>query len=105
PPCYIPLRPISAIFTYTTLFRSDPVGIEVMTARRAHIDEDRVVLGRPAPAWLGPIVVGPDELVQKRVSAEDLVQQQLAIVGLAVDRKSQRLNSSYLVISYSVFCL
>jgi hypothetical protein len=42
------------------------------------------VLGRPATARLGPVVVGPDDLVEERVAAEQLVEQQLAVMGLAV---------------------
>src|SRR2546426_8277065 len=41
------------------------------------------------------------DLVEKRrwISRQDYVE------GLALDRKSTRLNSSHLVISYAVFCL
>ena len=42
------------------------------------------MLGGPAPARLGAVVVRPDDLVQERVAAEDLVEQQLAVVRLAV---------------------
>jgi hypothetical protein len=42
------------------------------------------VLGRPPPAGLGTVVVGPDQLVEERVPAEDLVEQQLAVVRLAI---------------------
>ena len=42
------------------------------------------MLGRPPPARLGAVVVGPDQLVEERVAAEDLVEQQLAVVRLAV---------------------
>ena len=41
------------------------------------------MLGRPAPARLGAVVVGPDQLVQEAVAAEQVVQQQLHVVGLA----------------------
>src|SRR5579884_402033 len=62
----------------------DRVGVEVMAAGRPDVDEDRVVLGRPAPARLGSVVVGPDQLVEERVATEHLVQQELAVVRLAV---------------------
>ena len=42
------------------------------------------MLGRPAAAGLGAVVVGPDELVEERLAPEDLVEQQLAVVRLAV---------------------
>ena len=60
------------------------VGVVVVGAGCAYIDEDRVVLGRPAPPRLGAVVVGPDQLVQEGVPTEDLVQQQLAVMSLAV---------------------
>jgi hypothetical protein len=49
------------------------------------------VLGRPAPSRARAVVVRPDDLVEKAVAAEDLVEQQLAVVGLAiVDVEVQR---------------
>ena len=42
------------------------------------------MLGGPAAARLGAVVVGPDQLVEERVAAEQLVEQQLAVVRLAV---------------------
>ena len=67
------------------------VGIEVVSAGGAGVDEDRVVLGGPPTPRLAAVVVGPDQLVQEGVAAEDLVQQQLAVVGLAVvDVKVER---------------
>src|SRR3989454_8122996 len=82
--------PRSTLFPYTTLFRSLP-------AEPVRSDREQVV--RPAR--------GPDEprrpiLVfghQPPVLAHPHVGADL------VDRKSTRLNSSHLVISYAVFCL
>ena len=62
----------------------DGVGVEVVTAGGLDVDEDRVVLGGPARARLGAVVVGPDELVEEALAAEQLVEQQLAVVRLAV---------------------
>ena len=62
----------------------DRLGVEQVAAGLARVDEDRVVLGRPAGARLGAVVVGPDELVEEARAAEQLVQQQLAVVRLAV---------------------
>ncbi len=50
-------------------------GVEVVGARRADVDEDRVVLGGPAVARAPAVVVGPDDLVEKRVLAEELVEE------------------------------
>src|SRR5256885_9478187 len=69
--------PRSTLFPYTTLFRSATHQATPRGARR----------GRLQPGF---IFGGPDVVV-------------LAVVG--GDRKSTRLNSSHLVISYAVFCL
>ena len=59
-------------------------GVEQVAAGLARVHEDRVVLGGPAGARLGAVVVGPDQLVEEALAAEQLVQQQLAVVRLAV---------------------
>src|SRR2546426_2643678 len=84
--------PRSTLFPYTTLFRScrgQPLaaGTHVAAQRRA----------RRQPARLA----SPDQ--RRRVSASDRLGHVVAELGL--DRKSTRLNSSHLVISYAVFCL
>src|SRR2546426_6753262 len=72
--------PRSTLFPYTTLFRS-PVGffckLKVMCGNQESL----------------PMLAG---------EIDDDVEEYLAIAG---DRKSTRLNSSHLVISYAVFCL
>src|SRR2546426_6484724 len=74
--------PRSTLFPYTTLFRSLP-GLHVA---------DDTLLGRDA-APLDGAGVDSDRRGLARLARE---------VG---DRKSTRLNSSHLVISYAVFCL
>src|SRR5256885_12145638 len=77
--------PRSTLFPYTTLFRSDLdlLGEQVLLVReddRAHVGLKHVPL--------------------------DCERENLRPVDLAAeDRKSTRLNSSHLVISYAVFCL
>src|SRR2546426_7684868 len=74
--------PRSTLFPYTTLFRSLPAALFFRWATRP---------------WL-----------QDAVAAQPLPLQVLEIVlvaDLTQDRKSTRLNSSHLVISYAVFCL
>src|SRR5256885_8368659 len=77
--------PRSTLFPYTTLFRSLLAGIPLVICRRAqpHIHQS-VRIG-----------IYVDLTEQARFIAE----------GAAEDRKSTRLNSSHLVISYAVFCL
>src|SRR5256885_5847950 len=75
--------PRSTLFPYTTLFRSD-----VFAPAAAHL-----ALGL-APERLGPRVEDPVRLHWASVRETR-----------GPDRKSTRLNSSHLVISYAVFCL
>src|SRR2546426_5901115 len=82
--------PRSTLFPYTTLFRSD---IKAVAGGALQVARHRSLL---------PLQVF-------RHGGEDLAEHPL---GLALahhmdekDRKSTRLNSSHLVISYAVFCL
>src|SRR5436309_10742654 len=80
----IPRPPSSTLFPYTTLFRS------ILSARL----EDTV---RPAAKAVGIERAGEKVrlLLDDGTSAE----------GDVLDRKSTRLNSSHVKISYAVFCL
>src|SRR5258705_2712267 len=71
--------PRSTLFPYTTLFRSSTSGAKPMDVFGAHWKDHPE---RIAAAW--------DALVAPKTS---------------IDRKSTRLNSSHLGISYAVFCL
>src|SRR2546426_6930042 len=81
--------PRSTLFPYTTLFRS-----EIHEQPRAITDTFR---GRIAPET-GTVVL-PD------VNLDPGAMRPLNVSVIARDRKSTRLNSSHLVISYAVFCL
>src|SRR5256885_12407418 len=74
--------PRSTLFPYTTLFRSAPCA--------------------PLPPWTvsSKICAWPPTEVTCRSPSVPLISQ-----SRFVDRKSTRLNSSHLVISYAVFCL
>src|SRR2546430_9707090 len=82
--------PRSTLFPYTTLFRSKGPLNARLTGRYNYFD----------PAW-HPYYHGTDlhtmQSVSKTVTS--------AIIGVAIDRKSTRLNSSHSQISYAVFCL
>src|SRR5256885_5846487 len=87
--------PRSTLFPYTTLFRSQ------------HLDKLGVRL-------LQSVVIADDGAVARHHFAQLAPQPKgiLAAIGrskprvdFALDRKSTRLNSSHLVISYAVFCL
>src|SRR2546426_7561447 len=81
--------PRSTLFPYTTLFRSDPP-----PGRDRH---DQHAFGIDGE---GP---GATDVLGEDVDAKAGGHGDLARVGQ--DRKSTRLNSSHLVISYAVFCL
>src|SRR2546426_9358789 len=70
--------PRSTLFPYTTLFRSDPNF------------QQKVVDG--LASGISEVVDLANQAVQNKINSK-------------LDRKSTRLNSSHLVISYAVFCL
>src|SRR5437762_10702740 len=89
--------PLSTLFPYTTLFRSD--GCEVggglhVERRRGYAERDGA---RQHGAVPGGRVAGVGLTDVRRVAR---LQDELAR-----DRKSTRLNSSHRCISYAVFCL
>src|SRR5256885_4841302 len=90
--------PRSTLFPYTTLFRSDlmraNVGAEAITAKQDLPAEQRVAFPfkEKSLRQTGDFVI---------LFAKPLFEMRL----FALDRKSTRLNSSHLVISYAVFCL
>src|SRR5256885_9581706 len=85
--------PRSTLFPYTTLFRS-----------RRSIDHELLPDDR---------AFAPEALTPQSLSEHDDVRSLGNVLGFAEctaekrrkDRKSTRLNSSHLVISYAVFCL
>src|SRR5260221_5259039 len=81
--------PRSTLFPYTTLFRSRKVGFSHRQFSFEHrFDPERFPQG---------------ESQRARLPAG--AQHEDAPVGIRLDRKSTRLNSSHTVISYAVFCL
>src|SRR5256885_10410927 len=81
--------PRSTLFPYTTLFRSnEPLKLSLERADGTQLD---VVLARRL----------------RSPTSSALLSQRLpsGFHYLKIDRKSTRLNSSHLVISYAVFCL
>src|SRR3712207_7811776 len=88
--------PRSTLFPYTTLFRSPMRRIRVAETSRATLD------GAPMVLWREAAVVAPVE------AAADLPLTWIGAAGadsIARDRKSTRLNSSHVNISYAVFWL
>src|SRR5699024_11960295 len=97
-------RPSSTLFPYTTLFRS----VEV-------VEEEVPVLVLPLPRSgpPGPLVLLGGVVHDKIQADADLppvaLLRQILQIGhgtqAVLDRKSTRLNSSHVSISYAVFCL
>src|SRR5690606_41931537 len=93
--------PSSALLPYTTLFRSAPcVGELEGVADPYHVPHEAfedLVFGIGATQ-------GSDD-VGKRDPAHSLHGEEQTVAPVAGDRKSTRLNSSHVKISYAVFCL
>src|SRR5207249_7561125 len=97
-----PPPPRPTLFPYTTLFRSTGVRHEPTLIRRrgplrARVPGDRV--DRPAV----PEPVRPPPAVPGRSGG--VLPQPPGDAVCLLDRKSTRLNSSHVSISYAVFCL
>src|SRR5256885_12661588 len=95
--------PRSTLFPYTTLFRSE---VKIVDAESGHVVE------RGTPGELCTrgysVMTGywndPERTAEAIDTAGWMHTGDLATMD-AEDRKSTRLNSSHLVISYAVFCL
>src|SRR5690606_41197274 len=96
--------PRSPLFPYTTLFRS--------ALEQAFLDAGGNRVGGGRARRTGVVARHPAGAVPDRVVADAVVVAKLAerlagrVLGqLHADRKSTRLNSSHVKISYAVFCL
>src|SRR5690606_40257425 len=99
------LPPTSPLFPYTTLFRSTVLGVE-FAALLGNVVVIDTIFGIP----------GFGRLIYGSVLRLDLTMMQSLVLVFAVsviiinlitdisDRKSTRLNSSHVKISYAVFC-
>src|SRR5690606_41266848 len=99
------LAPSSSLFPYTTLFRSDIIGVNPFV----FVPEDILkAIFEQAGKDKGPIPI--KGLVNGKPYTQTLVKYsgewRLYINMIMLkDRKSTRLNSSHVKISYAVFCL
>src|SRR5688500_20412238 len=88
----IPAQAVSPLFPYTTLFRSLGFGMLMSTL-----------------SVNGTIVThrrfDPDQMLRDIETHRATVLTGVPLMLQRLDRKSTRLNSSHLVISYAVFCL
>src|SRR5256885_10954045 len=89
--------PRSTLFPYTTLFRSNPQTISLVA-----------IPGQTATALQQALIDHCEELRYRFTVLDGPPPDDDTLVdvqNLRRDRKSTRLNSSHLVISYAVFCL
>src|SRR5256885_10063342 len=91
--------PRSPLFPYTTLFRSTDDARTLLTG--SHYDTVRN--GGKYDGRLGIFV--PMACVRELHRQGKRLPFHIDVVGFSEDRKSTRLNSSHLVISYAVLCL
>src|SRR5690606_41874184 len=102
-PVVVQPPPRSPLFPYTTLFRSLAGGLPMLAAVAVEV---LAVLGRAGP-WPLP---GSIEVVQVLILLSGMTAMVVATLNgsharVRLDRKSTRLNSSHVKISYAVFCL
>src|SRR5256885_9749086 len=83
--------PRSTLFPYTTLFRSQGGGLKPLLIAALHDLLPPAIRGRAKRGFVLPFSVW----LRSGTLREEVER----------DRKSTRLNSSHLVISYAVFCL
>src|SRR5256885_5615288 len=87
--------PRSTLFPYTTLFRSDLRTVLVMFFLIG-------TFGMNFPIYISTMSVS---VFHVGAGQFGLLTSSMAVGSVTGDRKSTRLNSSHLVISYAVFCL
>src|SRR2546426_2428934 len=87
--------PRSTLFPYTTLFRSHEHERDILDQYLHEVSKTPLLTQKEEIALARKVRSGDQEAMQ------ELVKRNLR----ARDRKSTRLNSSHLVISYAVFCL
>src|SRR5690606_39405560 len=90
------LPPLSTLFPYTTLFRSR-TRLSPSSSLRRRVE---MSVGPRGPRAR---LLGDDVNQESRIRSKTTLP--LTIVILTRDRKSTRLNSSHVKISYAVFCL
>src|SRR5256885_12921068 len=97
--------PSSTLFPYTTLFRFSLYVLRLVNDGRRGLFGGHVVchedLDPPDLGICEPGLVDPGIGIEVQLDVHAVLQELL--VGTVRDRKSTRLNSSHLVISYAVF--
>src|SRR5438477_298210 len=101
----IPQRPSSTPFPYTTLFRSRPTMVCTKGSQLARVSKSQKT-GPSSDCRLQLACMKPESLViAGQHTAVNVFLSLVHTARQATDRKSTRLNSSHMSISYAVFCL
>src|SRR5256885_10980064 len=90
--------PRSTLFPYTTLFRSEVPKLFILVG----VPSFSIPINRRARGVMKLFSLAQRPLGQRAAVLDIVTAQKIAV---HLDRKSTRLNSSHLVISYAVFCL
>src|SRR5690606_42103775 len=96
-------RPRSTLFPYTTLFRSQSLfqGSKWSDLHSAYGRDTRLLILISSCSFR----VQPENLTQRHSPIKSSYLPLANTESLSIDRKSTRLNSSHVKISYAVFCL
>src|SRR5690625_6896177 len=96
------LPPTSPFFPYTTLFRSPPdIDVDIESGRREEVIQYVYdFYGRDRAAQVANVIT-----YRRKGALRDAARALGYPQGAGEDRKSTRLNSSHVAISYAVFCL
>src|SRR5690606_41234551 len=92
-----PLPPIPTLFPYTTLFRSTYTLSDAILQLKEQYDAENILRSRDEIQDVARLL--------KLAAVFDPRPQSWELDPLTLDRKSTRLNSSHVKISYAVFCL
>src|SRR5438045_6668305 len=98
-----PTTPIYTLFPYTTLFRSKLHSLEDAHIQLMNRQREAELFATNAPGMAR--ISAPASLKSVQTNNHWLKISIVTAIGGVVDRKSTRLNSSHLGISYAVFCL
>src|SRR5205807_9432201 len=101
----VPSPPRCALFPYPTLFRSKVErGERLVEQQQRRLDGQRAAERHPLALAARQLVRPARREPGEAEAVEDARRALAARRARLVDRKSTRLNSSHLVISYAVFC-
>src|SRR5207249_10908425 len=100
-----PLARVATLFPYTTLFRSQTLaGVIGMSTWRTPRCQSASTTALAMAAGAPTVADSPTPLAPSGWCGEGVHVLSVSHFGVSTDRKSTRLNSSHVSISYAVFC-